>query len=265
MSKITKKIKEIHEYRKTRQVEKCNGDFLLSLLINNVNNIGDRSNFIHKELDAYKDQNKKVDASLKIASGLYVCSLVTCWETFFRDLYIFICDNDDLINKRLRNEINSDIPLGLTIGEYSSRRFNFQNLNQTRESFDYIYQRSTEKITDYFENKLFQGVISEKYALIFKWIQSGKLKENIDRILEIGFHIRHQVTHDANYLLEFNPSLLAEIECVFQTVPQFLATNFAAIYSQKRIVFNLKERFIRITDSPNSDESNFIFSITAVS
>ncbi|MBW2185876.1 MAG: hypothetical protein JRG71_05580 [Deltaproteobacteria bacterium] len=261
MAKITRKIKEIHAYRGTRKIEDYDDNFMVSITINLVTNICNRSNFIHKELDLYKEQKKKADTDLRIACGLYICSLVTCWETFFRDLYIFLCDNDESISEMLKNDIRESIPLGLTLGEYSSRKFNFQNLNQTKESFDYIFQRKTEKLTDYFDQDLFQGVISERYALLFKWIQEGNLKESIDGVLEKGFNIRHRVTHDANYLMKFDAELFAEIECVFQTVPQFLASNLAAKYSQKRIVFNLKERCMRMTDDPTSDEGSFVFSI----
>ena len=99
------------------------------------------------------------------------------------------------------------------------------------------------------------------YSLIFMWIHDGSFKEKVDFILEKGFEIRHKVTHDANYLIDFDSKLLSEIECVFQIIPQFFIASFAEKYSQKRLVFNLKERYIRITDTPTKDEKNYAFNV----
>ena len=93
------------------------------------------------------------------------------------------------------------------------------------------------------------------------WIHDGSFKEKVDFILEKGFEIRHKVTHDANYLIDFDSKLLSEIECVFQIIPQFFIASFAEKYSQKRLVFNLKERYIRITDTPTKDEKNYAFNV----
>jgi hypothetical protein len=260
MAKITKKILEIKDYRETRNPEN-NYDFMLTISMNLLNNLGDRNNFIHKELDDYKEKKKKLDKNLKILSGLYICSLITCWETFFRDLFIFLCNTDPKINDVLTESLKEEIPLDLTLGEFTARKYNFQNLTQTREAFDHIFQRTTITLSDYFTTEVFEGILHKDYSLIFKWIHEGSFKENVDIVLEKGFEIRHKVTHDANYLIDFNSKLLSEIECVFQIIPQFFISSFAAKYSQKRLVFNLKERYIRITDNPTEDEKNYAFNV----
>lgn len=258
MTRITKKILQLKDYRETRNPDN-NDDFMLTCIMNLLNNLGDRNNFIHKELDYYKLNKKKLDTNLKIATGLYVCSLITCWETFFRDLFIFICNNDQDINEKLTNSQTSEIPLDLTIGEFMARKYNFQNLGQTREAFDYIFQKETTTLSDYFTAEVFEGVLHKDYSLIFKWIHEGSFTDKVDSALEKGFEIRHKVTHDANYLIDFDSKLLSEIECVFQIIPQFFIASFATKYSQKRLVFNLKERYIRITDNPKEDEKNYAF------
>ncbi|NOU60810.1 hypothetical protein [Marinifilum caeruleilacunae] len=260
MVKITKKILEIKNYRETRNSDSSD-DFMLTISMNLIRNLGDRNNFIHKELDYYKENNKKLDKNLKIVTGLYVCSLITCWETFFRDLFIFLCDSDEAINDKLNESLKGEIPLDLTIGEFLARKYNFQNLNQTKEAFDSIFQRDTTTLTEYFTSEVFEGVLHKDYSLIFKWIHDGVFKENVDRVLEKGFEIRHKVTHDANYLIDFDSKLLAEIECVFQIIPQFFISSFAAKYSQNRLVFNIKEKYIRITDNPMKDEKNYAFNV----
>lgn len=54
MAKITKKLLEIKKYRETRNPYNEN-DFMLAITSNLLNNLGDRNNFIHKELDYYKE------------------------------------------------------------------------------------------------------------------------------------------------------------------------------------------------------------------
>lgn len=260
MTKITKKILEIKKYRETRN-PKNEDDFMLTITSNLLNNLGDRNNFIHKELDYYKENKKKLDTNLKIATGLYICSLITCWETFFRDLFIFLCDTDLIIKTELNNEQKEERPIDLTIGEFTARKYNFQNLTQTKEAFDFILHRESQTLTDYFTTDVFNGIIHKDYSLIFMWIHDGSFKEKVDFVLEKGFEIRHKVTHDANYLIDFDSKLLSEIECVFQIIPQFFIASFAEKYSQKRLVFNLKERYIRITDTPTEDEKNYAFNV----
>ncbi|WP_348811414.1 hypothetical protein [Flavobacterium maritimum] len=260
MSKVTSKLIEIKEYRETRN-ENLDNDFMLTITSNLLNNLSHRNNFIHSQLLRYKSEKKELDKNLRVATGLYICSLITCWETFFRDLFIFISNHDSSINQRLATEHNSEIPLSLTIGEFYARKYNFQNLHQTREAFDYILQKETAELSEYFSNEVFNGLIFVEYAMIFKWIHEGNLKTKIDETLHSAFKIRHRVTHDANYLIEFDPVLLSEIECVFQMIPQFFISHFAKKYSQKRVMFNKVGKYVRITDNPIEDEVPYIFNV----
>lgn len=260
MSKITKKLEEIKEYRESRMVSLDN-EFMITITTNLLKNISVRSNFIHSLLNTYKEKKWNIDENLKFATGAYICSLVTCWETFFRDLFIFISNNDTTICQRLSSNLSETIPLGLTTGEYYTRKYNFQNLNNTREAFDYIFQKETQSIVDYFKNDIFKDAISSNFLIIFKWIHEEIFQEKVNNVLQTAFTIRHKVTHDANYVITYDSILLTEIECVFQIVPQYFASAIAAKYSQKRIVFNLKEHCVRITDTPTEFEKPYAFNV----
>jgi hypothetical protein len=189
-----------------------------------------------------------------------VSSLVTCWETFFRDLFIFICNIDAEIKSRLEQENAGDIPLNLTIGEYVARKYNFQNLLMTKEAFDYLFQEKTQSLSEYFSESVFNGSVIGDFELIFRWLSQGLFKEKVDDVLSKAFSIRHLVTHDANYLVEFDSELFSTIEVVFQAVPQYFIANIASKYSQKRIVFNVVDKCVRITNNPSKDERNYAFS-----
>lgn len=259
MSLISKKLLEIKEYRQTRQVGADN-DFMLAITSNLLVNLSRRNNFIHKELRQYKAENKPVDDLLRIAAGLYVSSLVTCWETFFRDLFIFICNIDVGIKGRLEQENVGNIPLDLTVGEYVARKYNFQNLSMTKEAFDSIFKKNTQNLSEYFSEEVFNGSLIGSFELIFAWLSQGVFKEKVDDVLSRAFAIRHLVTHDANYLVDFDSELFSTIEIVFQAVPQYFIATIAAKYSQKRIVFNVVDKYVRITDNPSDDERSYAFS-----
>ena len=257
---VNKKVNEILSYRETRNGD-VNNEFLLTITSNFLKNISLRSNFIHGLLKEYNNKQVKADDSLKIAIGLYVCSLVACWETYFRDVFIFLCNNDENIKRRLDNEYNGKIIDNITVGEFHARKFNFQNLRQTREAFDDIFNKQTQELTEYFNEEVFSGVVMTTYPLILKWIQEKVFKEKVDDLLKKAFEIRHKVTHDANYIIDANGLLLSEIEAVFQIIPQLFIGKIATDYSQKRIVFNTKELSVRITDTPTEDEINYAFSV----
>ena len=260
----TFKIIELQEYQNTR---KCpsNDEFMITIICNLLNNLALRNNFIHSELRSYKIQNKKGDDNLRILSGLYVCSLVTCWETFFRDLFVFLCNNDKKIENHLdvslKQKERNQTPSGITLGEFYTTKYNFQNLNQLRRAFDFIFQKKTQHVSDYFSDDVFHGVIFAEHAKIRKWINEGTLKSKIDTTLQKAFEIRHRVTHDANYLVNEPPTLFSDIECVFQMVPQFFASHIAKKYMQKRVVFNVNEKYVRITSAPESNEVSYAFTI----
>lgn len=246
-------------YRETRN-EIRNNDFMLTITTNLLLNLSARNNFIHSLLGRYKIENKKVDSDLKIASSLYVCSLITCWETFFRDLFIFISNHDDLIRQRIAIGCNSENLVDLSIGEFVASKYNFQNLLQTREAFDFLFQKTTVKLSEYFSNEVFGEAVFSEYIVISKWIQDGNLNGNLDEALVNAFKLRHRIMHDANYLMDWDPEMLAALECVFQVVPQFFISHISEKYSQKRVVFHKTEKCIRITDTPTVDEVPYIFS-----
>lgn len=58
MTKVTKKLEEIKEYRNTRNVSTDN-EFMIAIITNLLKNISVRSNPMHLLLNTYKEQKKK--------------------------------------------------------------------------------------------------------------------------------------------------------------------------------------------------------------
>lgn len=259
MKKETRKILELKQYRKTRKVS--DNDFMLGTTMNLLSNLAVRSNIIHGELRRYREIEKQADENLKVLIGYYISSLITCWETFFRDLFIFICNEDADIKSRLNIDVSDALALDLTIGEYTARKYNFQNLTNTREAFDYIFAKNTTELSDYFTNNVINGLIVSGYAKMFEWIAKGIFKKKVDELLALGFSLRHKITHDANYRIDISGILLSEIEHVFQVIPQFFVSHIAERYGQKRIVFNIEHKFVHVTDSPSEKELHYAFTI----
>ncbi|GAA3971425.1 hypothetical protein GCM10022246_24870 [Pedobacter ginsengiterrae] len=192
-----KKQAELLEYRNSRK--NSDNDFMATITFNLLENLSKRNNFIHKQIAHYKELDKQFDQDFGISAGFYICSLITCWETFFRDLFIFICDFDPSINQILRKEIDGESLGKLTVGEYFAAKYNFQNLEQMRKALDKIYRRQTASISDYFPTEIFQNVAMTRPSIIFFWISERRLQEKIEDVLATAFNIRHRLTHDANF------------------------------------------------------------------
>ncbi|MBE7689072.1 hypothetical protein [Tenacibaculum finnmarkense] len=255
---ITNKIRQIESFRRTRSGE-IGDDFLLNITMDLLKQLSLRNNFIHKILKEYKLTESSVDDNLRIATGLYISSLITCWETFFRDIYIFLVNTDTVINEKIKKKAPEKLPLDISLGEYSARKYNFQNLNHTREAFDYIFEKETSKLSDYFTDEDLKNIIITDFPFILEWISKSKLHRKIDDILNNAFDIRHKTIHDSNYLIPFDSEKLIEIECIFQVIPQFFISKIAKNYGQKRIVFNTINSSVRFTDKPTEDEFSYAF------
>ncbi|RYE20964.1 MAG: hypothetical protein EOP45_10265 [Sphingobacteriaceae bacterium] len=80
-------------------------------------------------------------------------------------------------------------------------------------------------------------------------------------MLEKAFTIRHKVTHDSNYLIDFDNKLFSNIESIFQSIPQFFTVHTARKYGLKTTVFNTEKYCVRITDTPSEHEMPYVFSI----
>lgn len=149
----------------------------------------------------------------------YHVFLVSCWETFFRDVFVYVNTTDeesmDNILGRLKPSSDTFQGDGADLAELLSKSFNFQNLEDLNEAYDGMWGST---FLEYICNKDIGrcGVggnaynhFSIKDALPY-WLE----------IIERAFSIRHQVVHDANCRVAVDLDEMQKTEFLFLILPQ---------------------------------------------
>ena len=261
--KIKKKIKPnlIKELAELKNNRASFNDFSVGYLLN----VSRRFNLMHHILN--DKELKKDKQSIYIATGQYISSLVTCWETYFRDIFVYVVELDP--NKK--SEISDFITekgmsiqelenAQLNLSDFGSKQYNFQNLKDTCTALNFLFNDSKNRITEFIEGSLVD-VVFTKYNFLLYWLQEEKdISQEVYNVLEQGFEIRHAVVHDANYIYKIEPNFINVFEDCMVIYPQLISILLAKKYNAKRPVYNMEKHYSRLTDKPNDREFNFIFS-----
>lgn len=256
-----KVVNEIVELRDSRED-------IMNFMANFLENIGLRYDFIHTLLNEYKTKKEKKVQLIKTAAGLYLSSLVTCWETFFRDTMVFVIETDGQVRKKAVNFLNEKgidekdiLKEGISLGDFMCKQFNFQDLNDTCEAFNFLFDDNKSCITEYISTTISSNLIFSSPNFILYWIQQkDDVAMMIKDVLIKAFDVRHKVIHDANFMFEIDVEFMTEVEDCFILFPQFISIWLAEKYNQKRTAIDLASKSIRLTDTLSDSESLFIFS-----
>lgn len=242
MRKIRKKkphiIEELTLLRETR--EPFEG-FTFSFL----RNISEHCNLMHSLIS--KNPDKK--DLFKIAYRQYFVFLVSCWETYFRDVFVYIHSRDDKLTDSLLEKMDfkasSYDSSDITLPELLSKSFNFQNLNDLEEAYNGLWgDNFLHKICNFdFAPCGLNGNIATE-MIIKNLIPDWRI------ILEEVFKIRHRVAHDANFRPEIDISLVRKAEIIFLLIPQLSS-----------IMITTKLDLSYTLTSNNESEVPYIFSI----
>lgn len=235
--------------------------------INFINNVGQRYELMKSILLLNKKKELRKEIT-EIAAGQYIISLISCWETFFRDIILFVTDSDKETNKKVEEfliakkiDITKQKLKGISIGEYFCKQFNFQNINDTCKAINFILDTNYNDITDILSSNFFENAIFMSPNIIVDWIQE---KENIAKnakvILVKTFNERHSITHDANYRFEVDSEFMKKCEDLFIVLPQVFSLLIAQRYKQKMILIKTKQNTIRISVKRDIGESYLILS-----
>ncbi len=225
VKKQTDKI--VNELLSLRESRKSIDDFNMSFLTN----FSDVSRLMHFFIS--KDRNNLFNTAFR----QYFVFLVSCWETYFRDLFVYINTKDSesivkFVEKLKINEDQLDLSI-ISMPELLSKSFNFQNLNDLELAYNSLWG-----------SNFLDSVCNTKAdicGLNGKFITGLSVSSMFDSwhstIIKV-FDIRHKVVHDANYRPELDASFIQRTEALFLLIPQ-LATYFVAErFSFERMMFS---------------------------
>jgi len=219
-------INELINLRKSRKsIDEFNFNFLL--------NFCENCRLMHEHLN----KNFFSEDLFKIAYRQYFVFLVSCWETFFRDMFVYIHSSDeqsinDLI-KKMKIDNDSIRLKNITLPELLSKSFNFQNKKDLESAYNNIWGSN-------FLNYVCDTKI-EFCGLNGKFTKNFSVKSLFPdwrKITDKTFDIRHKVVHDANYRPKIDTNLIQKSEALFLLIPQ-LVTYFAAIrFKLKQLILS---------------------------
>lgn len=145
--KMTERLnKQIIELRNSRnKIEDYSFNFL--------NNIYRYSALIHKLIKIRLETDL-----IEVATSQYLISLVSCWETFFRDTFVFVVSKDVNYRKEIiklvgvKQEVVESLENDNLMADFLSKSFNFQNLEDIESAFSPILKKqlwNNRKINDF--------------------------------------------------------------------------------------------------------------------
>jgi hypothetical protein len=237
-----KLIKELSELRNSRnEIQNFTNNFLI--------NLGYRHYFISRLLEDYKNKKLEDKTVLEVASSYYLSSLVTCWETYFRDIFVFICDIDTKIGEKIKSILDEkQISLeeikkqNISIGEFMSKQYNFQDLNQITNALNFLFDEEFDNISEYVYTEIKKEHLFRNINFLIYWCKDKEnFKKNVSETLNKIFEIRHRVTHDANYRFKINSELMTKADDCIIMIPQYIS----GIICEK---YNLDRKMARIED-----------------
>ncbi|MFK5912934.1 MAG: HEPN domain-containing protein [Woeseiaceae bacterium] len=219
-------IKELLELRNSRKqsLDDFNFNFLL--------NFGDHCRLMHSNIG--KDKNKEF---YEVAYRQYFVFLVSSWETFFRDLFVYIYTRDIKSTEKLLEKMNipSDyiVQNDVTLVELLSKSFNFQSIDDLESAYDSMWKENF--LVSICETNLstigVNGKVSRDFCI------SSLFPDWHTVILKI-FSIRHKIVHDSNYRIEPEPKFMQKAEVVFLLIPQLVTYLVAQRYQLKHTVMS---------------------------
>tara|TARA_R110002072_G_scaffold54240_3_gene142427 strand:+ start:311 stop:1111 length:801 start_codon:yes stop_codon:yes gene_type:complete len=233
LRRIRKKTsKLVDELIALRDSRKSIDDFCFSYFVN----FYDSCHLMHSFVKS-GGMNKEL---LAIAYRQYYVFLVSCWETFFRDIFVYVHTQDESLTDRLLVKLKPAIDAfnddDISLPELLSKSFNFQNINDLDEAFSELWGANFLKYvcTTNVGACGLNGKISDDFFvnnLFCDW------HEDIVKT----FTIRHKVVHDANFRPEVDFSFIQRAEALFLVIPQIATQVIAERFNLGRIVFQKGE------------------------
>ena len=203
-------------------------DYLTNFLIN----YSSFSRAMHGQINP-----KTKDEELKIYAYQYLSSIITCWETFFRDLFVYLISIDSNLKNEIIKElkIKEDTIQEIEIGEYLSKCFNFQNSEDIIKAFYPIFNANIFDFTA--EDKFVYFTPNQNKESLYSLLE---VIPDYNTILKEGMNERHKMIHDGNFIknIKFNSDFIKKAETVFLLFPQILSRLLSEKYNLSRFLIS---------------------------
>lgn len=227
-SKLEKELATLRKYR---------GE-LKGFVMNFLTNFRRHTQFMHNTLKKRPDKDEVL-----LVYEYYIVSMVSSWETFYRDLFIFAHTTDtDMFETLLKRidakKLHETMPIeeyNFNLCELTSKSFNFQNLDSINEAFLEIFPRGIIN-TSCLSNigaVMFNNVGLNDFAIFHLFQQWEKTLKNT-------FNERHQIIHNSNYRAKLAENIEL-IENLMLLVPQISATLISKIYGVNALHFHINK------------------------
>lgn len=201
-------------------------------LTNFLSNYSSFSRVMHSQISS-DSKNEEI----KIYAYQYLSSIITCWETFFRDLFVYLTTIDSSLKDKTIQILKIDINTikEIEINGYLSKCFNFQNFQDIVKAFNPIFNTNVFDFTA--QDKFLYFTPKQNKESLFS------LKEVIpdyNTILKQGMEQRHKMIHDGNFIknINFNSAFFKKAETVFLLFPQILSRLLSDKYDISRFVIS---------------------------
>ncbi|WP_147445452.1 hypothetical protein [Corallococcus aberystwythensis] len=218
-----KKLKTLKEHREGRD----GSSFIMSFLLNTsrvTKNIRTVSGGRSAEAT---NENKRH----------FVIGLVSCMETFFRDMFIYCLDaRTDLLAAYLDElkpiDVENMRASGIPLSEQLSAGVSFQNLDSVEKGFRHFFPGNGGVLDRL--NSLERVVSIPSRAE--KGLARVTLPQDSREVLSDLLQLRHRLVHDANYNPDFAPQALARYEAYVTLIAQFFHFAVAESLTSHRII-----------------------------
>jgi len=189
----------------------------------------------------------------------YIVSLVTCWETFFRDVFVFLLKRHPNISKKVKSSNKVKKILGrfavkkVDQEEYIASIFNFQNLKSLRNAFAPILG-SAENIDKPTKQTAFMYIKNKGWFEFNLPKMFPKWTNDLDFILQE----RHRIIHDANHSTNVTRKDIQRIETVLFFYLQLFGIYISNRFQLPWIKLNTRISALELAAKTKIDVKNVV-------
>ena len=200
-------------------------------------NISQKACFMHFILEKH---NKDY---VQISIYYYIVGLVSCWETYFRDMFLLIYEKDSDFSRQSskyieernsikKKDIVESIGNQVMYNEYLSTQISFQNLEIIENIFRLLF------INHNFMDSIGEYIIPYIRGDKIYSLSLNKSLSEWKNVIHKIYKLRHRFIHDANLREKVDIELIRKAETIFTFLPQIFSHWVAEKYKLPRVTIH---------------------------